>query len=183
MAEAFGFSEDGARRIVAATRRLEGMPAGSGIGDPAISYGRRTFMFARNSGIVQFGNSSSNWSVYGGSTIGSETVTTTTGITAYLRCGIVLPSVTYILMEINGNLEVMNPDLEFVGKTSAAAINKGASGAIEVFTGTVGSETGSGTSVSSVYNRFANVAQTKWVRVGFCHFGSTFGWELVAAEC
>lgn len=69
----------------------------------------------------------------------------------------------------------------YAGKTSGA-INKGASGTVNVWTGT--SSTGLAVSsplvqFTSVYNRFANVGDAKWV------FVIRFSWgdELFAAEC
>lgn len=70
--------------------------------------------------------------------------------------------------------------LSFVGKTDAAH-NKGATGAVSIYTGTLGSETDTGVNMTGVYNRFANVASGKWVR---CEWnGALSDWELTAAEC
>jgi hypothetical protein len=78
-------------------------------------------------------------------------------------------------------LFVPHPMLTFRGKTTAAAINKGASGSINIYTGALGSETDSGQTMSGVYNRFANAAQGKWVTCGW-NFESQ-GWELIDLEC
>jgi hypothetical protein len=67
------------------------------------------------------------------------------------------------------------------GKTTVAAINKGASGTINIYTGTLGSETDSGQTLSNVYNRYANAAQGKWVTCGWNYENQ--GWELVDLEC
>lgn len=70
--------------------------------------------------------------------------------------------------------------LSFVGKTDAAH-NKGATGTISIYAGTLGSETDTGVNMTGVYNRFANVASSKWAR---CEWnGPAADWELVAAEC
>ncbi len=73
------------------------------------------------------------------------------------------------------------PMLTFRGKTIAAAINKGASGTINIFTGSLGSETDSGQSMPGVYNRYANAAQGKWVTCGWNYDNQ--GWELIDLEC
>lgn len=65
----------------------------------------------------------------------------------------------------------------YLGVTDAA-IAKGASGTISIYTGTPGSESDSGVNVTA-YNRFGAVAITKYVWVD--HNG--FGWYLTAAEC
>ncbi|HLJ10988.1 MAG TPA: hypothetical protein VKU82_07360 [Planctomycetaceae bacterium] len=73
------------------------------------------------------------------------------------------------------------PMLTFRGKTTAAAINKGASGTINIYTGPLGSETDSGQTMANVYNRYANAAQGKWVTCGW-DFDNQ-GWELIDLEC
>jgi hypothetical protein len=73
------------------------------------------------------------------------------------------------------------PMLTFRGKTTAAAINKGGSGTINIYTGALGSETDSGQTMPNVYNRFANAAQGKWVTCGW-NFDNQ-GWELIDLEC
>src|SRR5262249_49771951 len=59
------------------------------------------------------------------------------------------------------------PMLTFRGKTTAAAINKGASGTINIYTGALGSESDSGQTMPNVYNRYANAAQGRWVTCGW----------------
>jgi hypothetical protein len=66
---------------------------------------------------------------------------------------------------------------EMLGKTDAA-INKGASGTVSIWTGDEGSESDTGVNVTA-YNRFANVAITKWVIVRSI-LGRLY---LEAAEC
>jgi hypothetical protein len=65
-----------------------------------------------------------------------------------------------------------------LGKTNAA-INKGASGQVNLYRGTKGSESATGDNLASVWNRFANVASGKWVICAY-FLG---GWDLIAAEC
>ena len=67
------------------------------------------------------------------------------------------------------------------GKTTVAAIGKGSSGTINVYAGTLGSETDTGQTLPSVYNRYANAAQGKWVTCGW-NFENQ-GWELIDLEC
>ena len=53
--------------------------------------------------------------------------------------------------------------------------------AVSIWTGPLGSETDTSVDMPGVYNRFANVAQGKWVRCAWNHQAGD--WELVAAEC
>lgn len=64
-----------------------------------------------------------------------------------------------------------------LGKTDAA-ISKGASGTVSIWSGAIGSEADTGVNVTA-YNRFANVAITKWVLVVSIQ-GRLY---LAAAEC
>lgn len=101
---------------------------------------------------------------------------------------------TYLLKKNSGGFQVQGiydstnhiamvvpaPMLSLIGKTNAA-IGKGASGVVNVWTGsTIGSESANGQTVTA-YNRYANVAITKWVRCAW-NFDSS-AWDLVAAEC
>jgi len=70
------------------------------------------------------------------------------------------------------------PHVKLLGKTDASHA-QGATGTVSVWTGTKGSETDSTANVTSVYNRFADVATTKWVHVEWVNGG----WSLTAAEC
>jgi hypothetical protein len=68
----------------------------------------------------------------------------------------------------------------FVGKTDGTH-NKGGSGTISIYAGTLGSETDTGLNMTGVYNRFATLTSGKWVR---CEWNETDGaWEITAAEC
>ena len=82
---------------------------------------------------------------------------------------------------LNLVLVVPAPMLTFRGKTTAAAINKGSSGTVNIYTGALGSETDSGQTMPNVYNRFANASQGKWVTCGW-NFDNQ-GWELIDLEC
>ena len=67
----------------------------------------------------------------------------------------------------------------YLGKTDASHA-KGASGTISIWAGTTkGSETDTGENLTGVYNRFADIAITKWVHVEWINGG----WELSAGEC
>ena len=69
-------------------------------------------------------------------------------------------------------------DYMLIGKTDAA-INKGASGTISVYSGTSASGlTDTGDNITA-YNRFGNVASGKWVAC----WTMPWGFEFVAAEC
>jgi hypothetical protein len=72
------------------------------------------------------------------------------------------------------------PLLSLTGKTDAV-IGKGGTGTVSIYTGTLGAETDSGENLPVVYNRFADVATSKWVRCAWN--AESNGWELVAAEC
>ena len=73
------------------------------------------------------------------------------------------------------------PGSQFAIGQTAGAISKGSTGTVNVMRGTTkGSETNAGSdTLTSVYNRFANVGSGKWV---FC-IRLQGGWELAAAEC
>lgn len=63
------------------------------------------------------------------------------------------------------------------GKTDAA-VNKGSSGIVSIWTGQFPGETDTGQDVGAV-NRFANVGAGKWVACAW----SNSNWHLIAAEC
>jgi hypothetical protein len=64
-----------------------------------------------------------------------------------------------------------------LGKTDAA-ITKGSSGTVSIWTGTAGSETDSTENIT-VWNRIGNIAITKWC---ICAYFNN-AWYLVAGEC
>lgn len=76
-----------------------------------------------------------------------------------------------------GIIRVGGNDGILIGKTDAAHA-KGASGTVSIWNGTPGSETDTGDNVDA-YNRFANVAISKWVALA----NNGFGFYLIAAEC
>lgn len=69
----------------------------------------------------------------------------------------------------------------YLGKTDAA-ISKGSSGTVSIWSGTPGSETDSTSNLTSCQNKFGDVASGKWVMVAVNPFGIT-GNYLIAAEC
>src|SRR5262249_38178915 len=83
--------------------------------------------------------------------------------------------------ETGAGLAVFCPRPTLPVRGKAAAINKGSSGTINIYTGALGSETDSGQTMTGVYNRFANAAQGKWVTCGW-DFDNQ-GWELIDLEC
>jgi hypothetical protein len=69
-------------------------------------------------------------------------------------------------------------DYALIGKTDAA-LNKGASGTISIYSGTdPAALTDTGENVTA-YNRFGNIASGKWVAV----WTMPWGFECKAAEC
>lgn len=73
----------------------------------------------------------------------------------------------------------INRHTVYLGKTDAA-IAKGASGTISIYSGTTkGSETDTNLDITSVYNRFSAVAINRWVHVSWVDNG----FELSAGEC
>ncbi len=64
-----------------------------------------------------------------------------------------------------------------LGKTTAAW-NKGAAATIDVYTGTPGAETKTGTQAGCI-NKFANIATGKWVMLASVNGG----WYVISAEC
>ncbi len=64
-----------------------------------------------------------------------------------------------------------------LGKTDAA-INKGAAGAVSVYSGTPLAEADTGVNVVA-YNKFANIGSDKWVIVQWVNAA----WYMTAAEC
>ncbi len=73
------------------------------------------------------------------------------------------------------------PMLTFRGKTTAGAIAKGSTGTINIYAGTLGSETDTGQTMPNVYNRYANALSGRWVTCGW-NFENQ-GWELIDLEC
>lgn len=65
-----------------------------------------------------------------------------------------------------------------LGKTNASHA-KSASGTVNLYTGTLGSETQVTSMTVTAYNRFAAVASGKWVHCSWVNSG----WDLSAAEC
>jgi hypothetical protein len=103
---------------------------------------------------------------------------------AYIRKGCVIQDSLYLLGDICGGddtaLEVVNPTTEVTCKTDGGH-TKSSSGTVSIYKGANGAETDSGVNITNVYNRFADVASTKWVRVSWNDHSD--GWELIAGEC
>lgn len=179
MDDFYTFDESGARRIVSAVRRVEGLPIGRGIGGDTPTDCRPTSFLAQTTDLVVAQNKSTNWAIFAGTTWASEAKTSSTGIKGYVRKGVVYPNVTYRLHGVGGLLEVSDPTLSGIGKTSGA-ITKGTSGTVKIYKGTLGSETDSGSTLTA-WNRYADVADAKWVRWAWNDDSKAF--DLVAAEC
>jgi hypothetical protein len=64
-----------------------------------------------------------------------------------------------------------------LGKTTAAW-SKGAKTTVDIYTGTPGTETKTGTQDNCV-NKFADIASGKWVMLA----GLNGGWYVISAEC
>lgn len=122
-------------------------------------------------------NTAGDYSIFHGSTMGSET---DVGRTVRATCrlsGMPSGAWAYIWL-IDGKMEAFKIPLRLLGKTDAA-INKAASGTVSIYGGsTSGSETDTTENVTA-YNRFGNVGSGKWVYV----FPGENAWELEEAEC
>lgn len=114
-----------------------------------------------------------------GTQTGTFKVSDGTTKTATVRRGVCLKKATYWIASTPSGFEVVNPTLSGIGKTNAA-IGKGTSGTVNIYTGTLGSETASGSTLTA-WNRYADVAITKWVRWAWNDDSSAF--DLAAAEC
>lgn len=75
------------------------------------------------------------------------------------------------------NSSMPAPFSRIIGKT-AASHAKGASGTINVYHGTKGSETWDSSTTITAWNRMAAISSGKWV---VCV--DIEGWEVIAAEC
>jgi len=130
--------------------------------------------------ITQAANSV-EFTIYAG-TSGAQSATTQT-VSVYVRRGIVFTNTLYDLHRIDGDWEVGNPSLSFIGKTDAQ-ITKGSGGTVSLWSGNHGSEADvTSVNVSSCFNRFATIATTKFVLCVWKDGTSGSGWEIVAAEC
>lgn len=127
--------------------------------------------------LTKYGNGAT-CTVYAGTT-GAETTTSET-ITAWVRKGLVFSGKKYRAVWKDEGWEIADPSLEFVAQ-AAADIDIGDTVSSQlIFTGSVGSETSSGTS-TSVYNRYGNILQDAWVRCQWIDSAGTF--EYVNAVC
>lgn len=113
-------------------------------------------------------------------TLGSETTTSQT-LTAYLRRGLLYASKTYRLTFVEGAWEVANPTLSGIGKTNqAVGKSTGAANNVDIYSGTVGSETATGSTLTA-WDRYASIASGKWVRWAWNDDSAAF--DMVSAEC
>lgn len=119
----------------------------------------------------------------GGTTVTATIYTGTLGaesssgvsVSAVCRRGILIPGINYELVWQDNGWEILNPTLEFVCRfASRLNSNGGASATATIYTGTVGSESSTG------------VTLTVYVRRGFLHSDTTYiarlepgGWEIV----
>jgi hypothetical protein len=130
-----GFSAEGAKRIVDVVRRIENLPRNLRRDVPAQTNEAppRSFWLAQNSAFQGNNSSATTWTIYSG-TFGTETATSITSFQkgVFVRWGICFANLTYILMEINGGFEVLNPTLEFRG-TANADITSGSTGTVSIF--------------------------------------------------
>ena len=169
------FSESAARKIAAVVRRFEGMPQNGSVGrqnTPApmrTSFGKTDAAHASNaSGVV---------SLWGGA-LGSET-DTGINVTAWNHFSALASGDKVVVLHTgHGWLVVGAAGATIkVGKTDAAH-NKGASGTISIWSGTLGSETDSGVN-ETAWNKFGNVASGKWVAIA----NNGNGYYIISAEC
>lgn len=109
---------------------------------------------------VQVNGNSATATIYKG-TIGSESTGSVT-VSAYIRSGAVVTAKTYMLGFTSGGWEVLDPDLTIFCQFAASGSNKaflsGASATATIYTGTVGSETTSGVTVSAYIRKGVCIA-------------------------
>lgn len=122
-------------------------------------------------------NTAGDFSIFHGSTMGSETDVGRTVKASCRLTGIQSGGWAFIWL-VDGKLEALKLPLRLLGKTDAAH-NKGATGTVSIYGGgTSGSETDTTINVTA-YNRFGNIASGKWVYV----FQGENAWEVEEAEC
>lgn len=107
-------------------------------------------MIVGQSSTVVSGGNSCTVTLYGG-TQGAETSLTTT-VTAYVRRGFVVTGRTYELSYEANGWEVTNPDATCIARPSAIVQN-GNSATFNIYTGTQGSESASGVTLSGFVRR------------------------------
>lgn len=126
-------------------------------------------IYGKPTALTQFGNSATI-TIYAG-TKGSESTTETT-VSAYVRTGLVLLDQPVICGWVDQGYEVLNPALEFVGKSSALK-QTGETATMTIYKGTKGSET-SASATASAYVREGFVLSAPLYRVTFIDAG----WEI-----
>lgn len=141
------------------------------------------FHFGKLTGTLASGGSAAAeiWKVSSGSPADS-----TYSVTAYdwlLPPGGELPSGTPVLLLFHLQskrfyVSASNAGMGMVIGKTAGAISKGASGTVNVYNGTAGSEASSGSAITA-YNAFGDVGAGKWVAAAQIN-GQ---WYLIAAEC
>src|SRR5689334_18060045 len=99
------FDQEGARRIVDVVRRVENMPRNlrrdvERLPNPVA----QPFWLAQTAAYRANGNSDTGWTIYSGSTKGSETATSYTSFSqkVYVRFGCAIPGVIYSLYFVDG---------------------------------------------------------------------------------
>lgn len=179
------FDHEGARRIVSAVRWVESrpknlrreLPAGPGLIPQAI-------WLAQNSAFQLPNTSATTWTVYAGTTAGSETATQLSGLSVYLRKGIVFSAITYLVVEVCGRLEVLNPSMSFLGKNTGGATAHNGSTNANVYTGTPGFETDSGQNVTGIVALMGSIAANAmlWVYFNESYSGGGARWYAIETD-
>ena len=135
-------------------------------------------VLVKTSAVITAGNSATV-TVYSG-TSGSET-STGASLSVYLRKGLLFDNARYEATWIESGWKIANPSTEFVG-TAAAAIAVDTSVTQLIATGSLGSESSSGVSVT-VRNSWGEIANGMRVRCAWCDWPTGGGWEYVNARC
>lgn len=166
------FDADARARIKRTVRRVEGSSQSQADGG-AVATHIRAFWLASPATYQLWNTTATNWTVFSGNTKGSEASTSITLNHVYLRRGICLSTSIYIVIEIDGALEVMNPTLMVRGQFSADLAPDTAA-TLQNWGGTNGSESSTGTSFS-VWNASAcTIKGNKMVTAHWCEDNNTF---------
>lgn len=171
----FTLSESAVRRTAQAVRQvidgghIEPLGAPEGIN-------RRTGRYLVKAASYIRRGQSGNVTIYHGTTAGSET-TTSRVVSAYARYTSIVAGEWAEAYEMDGRLIVEQPRTEVLGQ-SATAINKGASGTVNILSGaTPGSESATG-ETKSCYNRWGNIPSGKTVYIAL----EENGWAIIRAD-
>ncbi len=177
--ELHGFDEEGMRRAVRSIRYTENRPGNlrrEGPRGPGLI--PQAIYMAQNSAYQANNTTAATWSVYAGATAGSETVTQLTGLSVYCRNGLILPNVFYKIFELNGRLEVLDPEMIIQGVVASDVNPDNPSGDFTIYTGTFGSETSIGKVLNPVYNQSSCIIKANKLAWAYW-FRQNAGWAFI----